>query len=65
MSVIVKCMDMPKTCYDCIAEVADDDILSFYCPFIYKGYTDKYRDNGRHPDCPLIEVEDGKDGEKQ
>ena len=52
MSVIVKGMEMPESCYKC--PMANDD-------FYLCGATEKYLDNNseeRRPDwCPLIEVE--------
>ena len=54
MSVIVKNMEMPKTC----------DYCKFHEPFLDFAYCDlgemdmEYKDivNRRHPDCPLVEI---------
>lgn len=49
-------MDMPKRCFDCMIEQADDYTMSYECPLVYKGYTGKIRMEGRLAECPLREV---------
>lgn len=49
-------MDMPKRCFDCLIEDADDWQRIYVCPLVYKGYTDKIRMEGRLAVCPLREV---------
>lgn len=54
MSILIKGMEMPKTC----------DYCKFHEPFLDFAYCDlgemdmEYKDiaNCRHPDCPLIEI---------
>lgn len=54
MSVLIKGMEMPKTC----------DYCKFHEPFLDFAYCDlgemdmEYKDivNRRHPDCPLVEI---------
>lgn len=63
MSVIVKNMEMPIMCTDCNLNYygQGDNYACCYCSI-----TDKEIDYiARHPDCPLVEVEDEEDGEKQ
>lgn len=54
-------MDMPKRCFECLIEDADDWQMIYKCPLVYKGYTDTIRMEGRLAECPLREVKnDGK-----
>ena len=54
MSVLIKGVEMPKTCHDCrlyeadiyFCEAADRDVVM----------DDAYADNGRCSFCPLVEV---------
>lgn len=49
-------MNMPKRCFDCLIEYADDWTRNYECPLVYKGYTDTIRMEGRLAECPLREV---------
>lgn len=49
-------MDMPKRCFECLIEDADDWQMIYKCPLVYKGYTDEIRMEGRLAECPLREV---------
>ena len=50
MSILIKDMEMPKSCEDCM--------LESYC-----GLWVLLKDRpARHPDCPLIEVQEPKTG---
>ena len=57
MSVLIKGMEMPRCCEECLAESVEEnyygDVMSTKCPFVYKGYT---RKTGRLEDCPLVEI---------
>ena len=57
MAILIKGMDFPKTCMACDLEIVDDEDYTTYCSLIYKGYTGKYREDGRLPACPLVEVD--------
>ena len=50
MSVLIKGMQMPKTCVGC-------DIGVGICDRIYDPKFTRYRSE-RHPDCPLVEVKE-------
>lgn len=51
MSILIRGMDMPKSCTECGCEQE-----GFWCG-VLEDYTDtKYFDNKRHPNCPLIPV---------
>jgi len=64
MSVIVKGMEMPIMCADCKLTYYGQSSNNYDC--CYCSITDKEIDYiAKHPDCPLVEVEDGEDGEKQ
>lgn len=55
MSIIVKNMEMPKSCFDC--RFYDDD--HDYPTCIVTGYSRGYNwspFNQRMPDCPLVKV---------
>lgn len=56
MSVIVKGMKMPSNCMACDLEEVDDFGNGYRCPLIYKGYTAKIRQEGKLPNCPLVEL---------
>lgn len=59
MSVIVKGMEMPTECYYCKLTYYGQSNNNYDC--CYCLITDKEIDYiARHPDCPLVEVEDGK-----
>lgn len=51
-------MEMPKRCFDCLIEYADDWQRIYECPLVYgrKCYTDMIRMEGRLAECPLREV---------
>lgn len=52
MSILIKGMEMPKSCLDCILATFDYEDGERYCPF-----TNTVCLNiGRQKDCPLIEV---------
>jgi len=61
MSILIKGMEMPKSCDICpFAKTNDDlsveDYRSMYCDFPGIGeYVTDY-EAARHPDCPLVEV---------
>ena len=48
MSILIKGMEMPKNCRDCVLLTE-----AYYCPFT--GATQSFKDV-RHKNCPLIEV---------
>lgn len=50
-------MEMPKRCFDCLIEEADDWTRNYECPLVYKGYTGKTRMTGRLAECPLRDVQ--------
>ena len=50
MSVLIKGMEMPKTCKEC--DIEDE---YYFCPVSNRD-TDEVRTTGRHKDCPLVEV---------
>ena len=56
MSVIVKNMKMPSNCMACDLEEVDDFGNGYRCPLIYQGYTAKIRQEGKLPNCPLVEL---------
>lgn len=55
--VVIKNMDLPKNCKECNFECEEEnyygDVMHCHCPYIYKGYTDDFRDYRRHKECPL------------
>lgn len=59
MSILIKCMEMPTSCYGCAFEQTEENcdgvVIHRECPFVYKGYTAAF-DNERRDDCPLIEI---------
>ena len=59
MSVLIKNMKMPKSCYECKLDLRTD-ICSAFCNWeIEHPYTIMAID--RLPDCPLVEVPDLRD----
>lgn len=64
-NIIVRGMEMPENCAQCDAEWEDENPFgeteTYCCPFIYKGYTDDFRNQRRHKDCPLFEVKDWRE----
>ena len=54
MSVIVKNMEMPTTCYNC--KFREPFIDFAYCNLAEMDMEYEKSDNCRHPDCPLIEI---------
>ena len=56
MSVLIKGMKMPNNCMACDIEEVDDCGNEYRCPLIYKGYTSKIRQDGKLPECPLVEL---------
>ncbi len=64
MSLLIKGMKMPKKCAYCQIEqevtYADETgfiyIGAHRCPLVYPSYTDKSRDEGLLPNCPIVSV---------
>lgn len=59
MSLIIKGMDMPKSCRYCaIKELHNDDGQESVCQLICGKSVEEYIYcvDKRHPDCPLVEV---------
>ena len=61
MSVLIKGMKMPKTCWECAAENRLNVyviVFGGHCPFRERIVPIEEFDakTGRHPSCPLIEV---------
>lgn len=56
MSVLIKGVEMPKTCSGCDLERFDEYEMTHECPLIYNGLTNKVRIFDRRSDCPLVEV---------
>ena len=54
MSVIVKGMEMPKTCSNC--KFREPFIDFAYCHLAEMDMEYEESDNCRHPNCPLIEL---------
>lgn len=58
MSVIIKEMEMPKSCSRCTLE---DGFTEYDCECKIGGFdTGEYKEE-RHPDCPLEDVEDNNE----
>ena len=56
MAILIKGMEMPKTCEDCNLE----SLCSLWIEARRLcGFEDHNESTIRHPDCPLIEVPDG------
>ena len=55
MSVLIKGMTMPKTCYDC--KLMYDSMKCIVTGTAFNGFNGSYFDfeEGRLPDCPLVE----------
>ena len=51
MSILIKGMEMPKGCKDCL--IKDFDYYD-YCPLLHR--TVEHCGDERLPDCPLIEI---------
>ena len=61
MSVLIKGMKMPETCFECdfCGALAMLDTVHFCdCPVVHGAIniTQAIEDDVRHPDCPLVEV---------
>ncbi len=61
MSVLIKGMNMPKSCDICPFSKTNDDLMSDdyrfrYCDFPYIGYFVTDYEESRHPACPLTPV---------
>lgn len=52
MSVLIKGMEMPKTCSNCAVVQYDDEESEYYCPFSNKI---AFRDS-RRASCPFVEL---------
>lgn len=63
MSILIKGMEMPKSCEDCpLVEETENyfgDIMSRVCNLIYKGYTSEATKGRRRDDCPLVPLPEG------
>lgn len=53
MSIIIKGMDMPKSCEDCPCAYFTEGAYSDECQVTHKHITDE-----KPTDCPLIEIDD-------
>lgn len=55
MSVVVRGMEIPENCWECVKTDLNIAISVFggMCPFCEKIRTDHDMQTGRHPDCPL------------
>ena len=51
MSVLIKNMEMPKNCDEC-------NIRDIHLCKLWMGMTISQRIEGKHPDCPLVEVKE-------
>lgn len=65
MSVIIKGIELPKTCTDCPLEHCVDRKFDkrgniHTCPLIYNGSTDEVRMLQRRKDCPLMQYHEEK-----
>ena len=58
MSVLIKGMEMPKSCADCPIGDSLCCLLMPGVPALWKEYTLAIRTNRRHEDCPLVPVPD-------
>lgn len=64
MSIIIRGMEMPKSCDVCPFVGTNDDLMSddyryLYCGFPYMGqYVTDY-EASRHPDCPIGSLPEG------
>lgn len=63
MAVLIKGMNMPETCSECILEPISDAGW-FFCQYT-KQRTEIHRDTGRLPDCPLKETKEPKPRESR
>lgn len=52
MSILIKGMDMPDSCKECVCCKLDDAFTEYYCCADGGWFAEK----GRREDCPLIEV---------
>ena len=55
MSVVVRGMEIPENCWECVRTDLNIAISVFggMCPFCEKIRTDHDMQTGRHPECPL------------
>ena len=62
MSFLILVVKDPMACAGCrienITENSYGDVLSHDCPFVYKGFTDEFRERERHPKCPQRKMPD-------
>ena len=63
MSVVIKGMDIPKSCFDCglmqFDEMCDEYCAYEYCAYVYgkdKHYLDNDVEKNRPEWCPLVEL---------
>lgn len=54
MSVMIKGMEMPKSCHDCDLATPDYHEGGYCCPFIEDNVY--YNMDNRDKDCPLVEL---------
>jgi len=67
LKVLIPKGDMPCSCCACsfcrVRWIKNQDNCTYECPFINRNslqseYMGEYFVNSRHPDCPLVEVEE-------
>lgn len=57
MSVLIKGMEMPKSCNQCaLAGDGSDAVFSWSCPFVGEIYKEGCLIKGRLDDCPLVGI---------
>lgn len=54
MSVLIKSMEMPKSCLICVCDIPKGN-----CD-LWRNQTPEEHRRERHPDCPLVEVPEGR-----
>lgn len=53
--VVIKDMEMPKSCYEC-------DLHNYHNCDLTNDGIEKYLDDVKHPNCPLVEIEEREVG---
>ena len=56
MSVLIKGMEMPKSCWNCPCSSYYDRTYQVLCDLTEKRLDDKPWRSGRDSDCPLVEI---------
>ena len=61
MSVIIKGMEIPETCWDCFVDNTLAQNIAYFeanCPFTERvvNFSEFNAKSGRHPECPLVHV---------